>query len=257
MDFFASRNILCFLGMGLLFCSAAAVAGPPFVTDDPETLDYQHWEINLASTHTLAAGGWSGAVALADCNYGLLPNLQLNLMAPVTYNAPSTESGYFGEGDIALAVKYRFLQETGNLPQAAFYPQLNLPAGSESKGLGTGHLGAFLPLWLQKSFGDWTYFGGGGYTINPGPGNENWGTVGVAAQRQVTKTFALGSEIYHVTPAAAGGRADTAFNIGTTIDFNEVHHLLFSIGRSIDGPTRFQLYIAWQFTFGPGEHSGG
>jgi hypothetical protein len=27
--------------------------------------------------------------------------------------------------------------------------------------------------------------------------------------------------------------------------------LLFSAGRSIDGPTDFQAYIAWQFTFGP------
>ena len=48
-----------------------------------------------------------------------------------------------------------------------------------------------------------------------------------------------------------GGRDDTAFNIGTVIDFTEHQHLLFSAGRSIDGPTDFQCYIAWQFTFGP------
>ena len=41
----------------------------------------------------------------------------------------------------------------------------------------------------------------------------------------------------------------TAFNIGTVIDFSERQHLLFSVGRSIDGPTKFQCYIAWQFTF--------
>ncbi len=48
-----------------------------------------------------------------------------------------------------------------------------------------------------------------------------------------------------------GGRDDTAFNVGTVIDFTENHHLLFSAGRSIDGPTDFQLYVAYQFTFGP------
>jgi hypothetical protein len=34
-------------------------------------------------------------------------------------------------------------------------------------------------------------------------------------------------------------------------DFTRHQHLLFSAGRSIDGPTDFQVYIAWQFTFGP------
>ncbi len=41
----------------------------------------------------------------------------------------------------------------------------------------------------------------------------------------------------------------TAFNVGTVIDFSEHQHLLFSVGRSIDGPVGFQCYIAWQFTF--------
>jgi hypothetical protein len=33
------------------------------------------------------------------------------------------------------------------------------------------------------------------------------------------------------------------------IDLSEYHHLLFSVGRSIDGTTKFQCYIAYQFTF--------
>ncbi len=37
----------------------------------------------------------------------------------------------------------------------------------------------------------------------------------------------------------------------TAIDINEHRHLLFSAGCSIDGPTEFQMYIAYQFTFGP------
>jgi hypothetical protein len=28
---------------------------------------------------------------------------------------------------------------------------------------------AFLPVWLQKSFGDWTIYGGGGYGLNSYP----------------------------------------------------------------------------------------
>jgi hypothetical protein len=41
-----------------------------------------------------------------------------------------------------------------------------LPTGNENRGLGAGHVRAFLPVWVQKSFGEWTTYGGGGYWIN-------------------------------------------------------------------------------------------
>ena len=137
------------------------------------------------------------------------------------------------------------------MPQVGIFPLLEIPSGSEADGLGSGRVQAFLPLWAQKSFGDWTIYGGGGYGINPGAGNENWGFGGVVLQRQITKNFALGVEIYHRTTMEIGGQGDTAFNIGTMIDFTEHQHLLFSAGRSIDGSTDFQASIGYQFTFGP------
>lgn len=158
---------------------------------------------------------------------------------------------HYGYGDTELGVKFRFIQETEHLPQAGIFPLLEIPTGDAADGLGSGHVQAFLPLWLQKSFGDWTIYGGSGYGINTGSGNENWGFGGVVVQWQVTKTVALGGEIYHRTAMATDGRADTAFNIGTIMDFSEHQHLLFSTGRSMDGPTDFQVYVAWQFTFGP------
>ena len=127
---------------------------------------------------------------------------------------------------------------------------LEVPTGSESAGLGGGHAQAFLPVWLQKSVGEWTVYGGAGYGINPGAGNENWGFGGVVVQRQVTQKVSLGTEVCHRTAMVAGGRDDTLFNVGTTIDFTGHQHLLLAAGRSIDGPTDFQLYIAYQFTFG-------
>jgi hypothetical protein len=35
-----------------LLSAAPALAGPPFVTDDPEPVDYQHFEINTAMQGT-------------------------------------------------------------------------------------------------------------------------------------------------------------------------------------------------------------
>ena len=173
------------------------------------------------------------------------------MIAPLAYSAPSGGSTHYGYGDTEVGVKFRFLQETENRPQAGVFPLLQIPTGDAEQGLGSGHVQAFLPLWLQKSFGDWTIYGGGGYGLNPGVGNENWGYGGLVVQRQITKEFLLGGEIYHRTALQTGGRDDTAFNIGTVLDFTEHQHLLLSVGRSIDGPTDFQCYLAWQFTFGP------
>ena len=227
------------------------LAGPPFLTDDPEPVECQHWEFYIASQHTETSDGWSGTAPHIELNYGVITNVQLHLIAPVAYDAPSIGSTHYGYGDTELGVKFRFLQETENCPQAGIFPLLEVPTGSKSDGLGNGHLQVFLPLWLQKNFGDWTIYGGGGYGVNSGAGNENWGFGGVVVQRQVTKHFLLGGEVYHRTTMETGGQGDTGFNIGTVIDFSENHHLLFSVGRSIDGLTDFQCYVAYQFTFGP------
>ncbi len=170
----------------------AVLAGPPFLTDDPEPVDYQHWEFYIASMHTQTAGGWSGTAPHIEVNYGVITNVQLHLIAPLAYDAPTEGGTHFGYGDTELGVKFRFIQETEHRPQIGIFPLLEIPTGSESDGLGSGHVQAFLPLWLQKSFGDWTFYGGGGYGINPGAGNENWGYGGVLGQRQITKKILLG-----------------------------------------------------------------
>jgi hypothetical protein len=235
----------------LLCGSLTALAGPPFATDDPEPVDYRHWEFYIASQPTETSDGWSGTAPHFELNYGVVPNVMLHVIAPLAYNIPSDGSTHYGYGDTELGVKVRFIQETHHLPEVGIFPLLEVPTGSESDGLGNGHLQAFLPVWLQKSFGDWTIYGGGGYGINSGAGNENWGFVGGVLQRQIVKNFALGAEVYHRTTMETGGRDDTAFNIGTIIDFTDHQHLLFSAGRSINGPTDFQAYLAYQFTFGP------
>ena len=50
-----------------------------------------------------------------------------------------------------------------------------------------------------------------------------------------------------------GGNSDTKFNVGTIFDFSPTYHLLLSAGHTIQGPSGFQAYIAFQVTFGPGE----
>jgi hypothetical protein len=246
-----SRFTLRLLAALTLGSAFTVIAGPPFVTDDPEPVDYQHWEFYIASIHTETADGWSGTAPHIEINYGVVTNVQLHLIAPLAYNAPNSSAMHFGYGDTEFGVKFRFVQESKYLPQIGIFPLLEVPTGSARDNLGNGHLQAFLPVWLQKSFGGWTIYGGGGYGINSGAGHENWGFGGAVVQYQIRENVALGGEIYHRTTMDTGGRGDTAFNLGAIIDVTDHQHFLFTAGRSIDGPTDFQLYIAWQFTFGP------
>jgi hypothetical protein len=241
------------LGVGLLvFLTLRLLAGPPFITDDPEPVDYQHWEFDIASQDAKMGGDWSGTAPHFELNYGVVTNVQLHLIAPLAYDVPPAESAHYGYGDTELGVKFRFIQETNYLPQVGIFPLFEVPTGSARDNLGNGHLQTFLPVWLQKSWGSWTVYGGGGYGINSLSGNQNWDFVGGVLQKQVLPNVLIGAEVYHQSLLQTDfPNSGTAFNIGTVIDFTEHQHLLFSAGRSIDGPTDFQVYIAWQFTFGP------
>ena len=236
-------------------CLAGALrlsAGPPFLTDDPEPVDYRHWEFYIASIEAKMDGDWAGTTPHFELNYGVVPNVQLHLIAPLAYDVPPDDKSHYGYGDTELGAKIRFLQETNWLPEAAIFPLFELPTGNASDNLGNGHMQVFLPVWLQKDWGKWTVYGGGGYGINSLSGSGNWGFAGAVLQKQVLSNVAIGAEIYHQTELATDfPNKGTAFNIGTVIDFTEHQHLLFSAGRSLDGPPDFQLYIAYQFTLGP------
>ena len=234
-----------------LFLPPQALGGPPFVTDDPDPGEYQHWEFDFASQNAKTGHDWSGTAPHFEVNYGVIPNVQLHLIAPLVYDAPAHEQSHYGYGDTELGVKFRFIQETPYCPQVAVFPLVELPTGSEKDGLGAGHIQTFLPVWLQKTIGEWTAYGGGGYGINSGEGHPDWGFVGLVVQRPLLENVLFGGELYHRTSMEAGGRSDTAFNLGTAIDISDQHHILFSAGRSLDGPTDFQTYIGYQLTFGP------
>jgi hypothetical protein len=47
------------------------------VTDDPEPVEFRHWEVYLAAQHFSARDGVSGSAPLVDLNYGAWPGLQL------------------------------------------------------------------------------------------------------------------------------------------------------------------------------------
>jgi hypothetical protein len=80
----------------------------------------------------------------------------------------------YGYGDTELGAKFRFVHEGEFVPQIGTFPLAELPTGDSARGLGSGQVEVFLPLWLQKSVGPLLTYGGGGYCINPGAGNHDW-----------------------------------------------------------------------------------
>jgi hypothetical protein len=224
---------------------ASAVAGPPYVSDDPEPTDHKRWEIYLFAT----GGGREGETAAdggVDLNYGAAKDLQLTAVLPLSYERAQGRTRV-GSGDVELAAKYKFLHQTkgGWRPDVAFFPRAFLPTARS--GLGTGRLQLLLPLWAQKDFGPWALFGGGGYQLNPGAGNRDYWLTGLGLTRAVTKKLTLGTEVYHHGPDAAGGKAFTGVNAGLSYKVKGPYSLLLSVGPGLQHRReegRYAVYTA-------------
>lgn len=241
----------CLLFAAVVSLSVPALAGPPFRTDDPEPVEYGHWEAYLASQGSFDRDGRSLTLPHIEVNYGVYPEVQLHLIAPVEYVKPAGESSHYGYGDTELGVKVRWIQETEGCPQVGLFPLVTVPTGNDDKGLGSGTVREFLPLWAQKSWRPWTTYGGGGYGINPGTDNRNYGFFGWELQRDITGQVAIGAELFHQTRSTRGVESDTGFNFGVIINLSELQHILLSAGRDLSGPNRASFYVAYQLTFGP------
>jgi hypothetical protein len=234
-----------------VFIPGIVQAGPPFVTDDPEPVEYQHWEIYLAAQYKHDRAQDSSTLPHLEINYGAIPNVQIHLIAPLVYVKPAGESSQYGYGDTELGVKLRFIKETEYLPQVGIFPMVEFTTGDAGRGLGNGRTQYFLPVWLQKSFGAWTTYGGGGYWINPGYGNKDWWQFGWQLSREITRHLTLGAELYYKTAGTTDSHDATGYSAGAIINITENHHVLFSAGQDINGPDYLSIYVAYQLTFGP------
>jgi hypothetical protein len=249
---------VCECGLALIvlwyLAPATATAGPPYRTDDPEPTPLGHYEFYTFSTGMVVRDDTSGSSPAFELNYGLIPNGQLTIDAPVAFDSPSGGATQFGYGDTQLSFKYRFIQEDehGRRPQVAVFPLVQLPTGDQSRGLGAGHVLAFLPIWAQKSFGDWTTYGGGGYWINQGSaGDKNYWFFGALLQRKITDKLSVAGEIFHQTANTVVGFDSTGFNFGAIYDFNEHDHFVFSAGRGLqnaDTTNDFSWYVGFLLT---------
>ncbi len=231
-----------------LLTTCPACAGPPYVTDDPEPTRTGGWEnyVYLSGADTL---GVTAGQAGVELNYGAATNLQLSLTVPEDY--VSLHGLRAGAGDVDVGAKYRFLHPADEswLPDAALFPAVTLPIAARS--FGTGHASLFVPVWLEKDFGKWSTFGGGGYDLNAGAGQRNNALLGWALTRSIGARWNIGIEIYHQTPTTSA--ATTATNIGFGAIYQVAKHwaLMASGGPGLQKPQHAgnaAFYFSLQYT---------
>jgi hypothetical protein len=238
-----------------LLALPAAWAGPPFITDDPEIPPPNGWEINVPFTLEHTRGETDMETPLFDINYGTpavfgLPRVQLELDIPVevvSRNGGSTDAGL---GDILLGVKWPFLEEKGWRPLVAIYPQVLLPTGERSRGLGARGAAYILPVVAEKNWGKWSAYGNVGYVVQTANDQRNYWYEGVSINREINERLELGGEIVENALPPPEGYSNLAFNLGGTWKLSEHFNLLFSAGRSIHGATDFMGYLGIQMLLG-------
>ncbi len=240
-----SFSLFCRLVPLLMLLRTDGWAGPPFRTDDPIPIGFHHGEVYLFSTGLVDAGGLSGIGPAVEFNYGLLPDTHVHIILPLAYSAPHGQATHIGYGDTELGVKYRFLTQTDALPDVATFPIVEIPTGNSPDGLGNGNTQLYLPLWLQKDVGKWTIYGGGGYWINRGAGNENWVFSGLLMQYNFTDNLFLGMEIFHQTPSSITVHDNTGLHFGGGFPVLDGYQIIYSAdaGNGITSYKHFAYYL--------------
>ena len=225
----------------------AAVAGPPFLTDDPEPVDLHHAEINVIAQQTRAAGGRAGS-ASGEVNLGCAAEAQCHVAVPIAFDRPAGASSQAGLGDIELGVKYRFVDRPDDGWSAAVYPTLDLPTGNADRGLGNGRAQLLLPLWVQRTSGAWSWDAGVARLVDRAPDARDSWFAGLLAQRSFGEGLTLGAEVFRRTSTARGEPPSAGFNLGAIVRIAANQNLLASAGRGLTHveSNRCSMFLAYQ-----------
>lgn len=232
-----------------LIIQASAFAAFPFITNDPVPAPYKHWKLYYYGTVDHSPNGTNIPAPSVEIDYGAIPNLHLHMIVTGQAFLPSNDiPDSYGFGDTEVGVKYRFIQETKDSPQVAIYPLAKLPTGDARHGLGNGRVRYKLPIWIQKSWGSWTAYGGGGYLINSVPGTDSHFYGGCVIQRALNAKLTLGSEIFSQGRSAVNIPSFTLLNLGGSYKLTQHLSFLFSVGHSILGQQNTVGFVGLYWT---------
>jgi len=234
------RHALAAFALGAI--PASAVAGPPYLTDDPVPTDFGHWEI-----YAFTAGDGRRSTlddeSGVDLNYGGFKDVQLTATVPLAFSHDRESGWRTGTGDLELAAKYRFIHDEKSGISVAVFPRVILPTSTIANGERARLL---IPVWAEKDFpGGTSLFGGGGFEINPGPGNRNVWQAGAALTQNVGDTLSLGAELARQGRDSIDGTPRTDAGVGAILKLSSHSSLLASGGPTwTDHRTGYHVYAA-------------
>jgi hypothetical protein len=259
-----SRTVILALFVLLAFIAPLRAQGPPYQTDDPVPVDFQHYEFYIFGSADGTPGEMDSSGPAFEFNWGALPRLQIHAILPFGVVAPSNNPIYlpsgtgptkFGLLDMELGAKIAIIKESKRVPQIGTFTMFELPTGNADKGLGVGTTWYKLPLWLQQNFGKWLVDGGAGETVVPQTGFHNFPYGGFLVKRELSDRLELGAEVFShggEGPAAPQTEASTMIDAGGYYHFkrNPNQQFLFCYGHSVAGQTENYAYVGLYWTWG-------
>jgi hypothetical protein len=236
-----------------LLSTQSAIAGAPFVTDDPEPVAENNWEVNYAISKTWVEGSTSVALPSIDVNYGYSDHIQLHVQSRYAYQTggDNTQSGF---DNTEIGAKYRFVhfEENGTEFMLGIYPMLQLPTGDKKLGEASGKAQLFLPMWGQLNFGKWTLYGGSGYRVNHYTSATNSLFLGLTALYAIGDNFKIGGELFRESATTKDAQHTSGFNVGGIYNISKDYGLLFSVGRALNNApesNRLSAFFALQVVY--------
>jgi len=235
-----------------LVLTGSVYAGPPLITDDPDTPGDKKWEINIAYILEHYAAATVHQTPLLDLNYGVGDNIQLKYELPwiVISGDAGTRSGL---GNSNAGVKWRFLDEKQSIVSMSTYPQLefNNPTSSARRGIVDDGPTLRLPIEAAKTLGPIGVTAEVGYAVRRHNDDDQW-FYGIILSHDVLENLTLMGEINGESSRNLI-QNNAVFNIGTQWNFSKNYGLLASAGRSFrngtDDPSLL-LYLGIQLRLG-------
>jgi hypothetical protein len=278
--------------LSLLAGVARAQAGPPFLTDDPETPGNKNWEINFGWLGDRNSTEGTYSIPDFDINYGLGNRIQLKYELPIAIHEvlapPGNGTGVTPSidvdlGESLLGVKWRFYEhipasvasdsedEESPKPNFSFstYPQLSIqyPTTRTSQDGLVGGPRFLLPLEANARFGPFRVDGEAGYWFTARSVPQSW-IRGMIVGREFSKSTEAYIELYDQQDAnrvnGVPKKREATLGLGGRRSLNRSNTvvLLLMAGRSFQkiAPANAQPnwigYAGVQLLLGPKQRTG-
>lgn len=209
-----------------------ARAGPPLITNDPDTPGPGAWEINIAATGAHAGGAWDVDAPDLDINRGVGDRVQLSLHLPWSHR-DTGGAWVSGIGAAEFGLRWRFLDQAQSGVSVAVQPMWisSFSQAAERRGLASPDAEFVLPLQAARTFDHWSagieiarHF----VTNEP----DAW-QAGVFAQYDCAATVQCLAELN--TSWSPG--PETIADLGARMALSPHLNLLGSIGSQVNGPS--------------------